>query len=211
MGLGLAISSGIISTDSDTIDMTAPDGVTALSLRSIRIDTAINGGNSGGGLFNKDGKLIGIVNAKKESNTIDNVGYAIPLSIAIGVTENIIDHCEGVENEEIKVCVLGIETSIFSSSAELDTETNQVYIVQKVNVNSLSESSIVNDILQVDDILETIIINNESYQITRYFTLKDLMLTTRVGDTLQFTILRGDQILTTQALILPANCIVSVK
>ena len=211
MGSGLAVTSGIVSADSDTVDLTAPDGVTALSLRAIRVDTAINGGNSGGGLFDKDGNLIGIVNAKIEQMEIDNVGYAIPLSIAIGVTDNILTHCEGVENEEIKVCVLGIETSIFSSEAELNTQTNQISVVQKINVKTISESSVVNGILLVDDILDAIIINSVNYEITRYFTLKDLMLTVRVGDSIQFVITRTEQQITTVELALPLSCVVSVK
>lgn len=211
MGTGLAVTSGIVSVDSDTVDMPAPDGGTALSLRSIRIDTAINGGNSGGGLFDKDGFLIGIVNAKVESAEIDNVAYAIPLSIAIGVTENIIEHCEGVENEEIKLCVLGIETSIYSSRAELDTETKQVFIQQKINVKTITANSVVAGILQIDDILDAVIINGVSNSINRYFTLKDIMLTTRAGDNIQFIITRGGQTVTTQTVILPVSCIVSVK
>lgn len=211
MGSGLAVTSGIVSADSDTVDMTAPDGVTALSLRALRVDTAINGGNSGGGLFDKDGNLIGIVNAKNIEENIANVGYAIPLSIAIGVADNIITHCEGVENEEIKVCVLGIETSIFSSEAELNTQTNQISVVQKINVKTISESSVVNGILLVDDILDAVIINSVNYEITRYFTLKDLMLTARSGDSIQFIITRNGQQITTVELVLPLSCVVSVK
>ena len=51
----------------------------------IQTNAAINSGNSGGGLFDIDGNLVGIVNAKKSSNalsstTVEGMGYAIPIS-----------------------------------------------------------------------------------------------------------------------------------
>ena len=61
-------------------------------MRVIRVDTAVNPGNSGGGLFNSKGELIGIVNAKIISSDVENIGYAIPSSVAINVADNIINH-----------------------------------------------------------------------------------------------------------------------
>ena len=51
--------------------MTGADAQTGLSLRVIRIDAAVNEGNSGGGLFDESGNLIGIVNAKRTGSEID--------------------------------------------------------------------------------------------------------------------------------------------
>ena len=46
----------------------------------IQTDAAINEGNSGGGLFNAAGQLIGIVNAKVSSSGVEGLGFAIPLN-----------------------------------------------------------------------------------------------------------------------------------
>lgn len=46
----------------------------------IQTDAAINSGNSGGGLFNANGQLIGIVNAKVSSSGVEGLGFAIPLN-----------------------------------------------------------------------------------------------------------------------------------
>lgn len=85
---GISVTKGIVSVDNDFIQLSL-DGTTR-EYRSIRIDTPLYSGNSGGGLFNKDGKLIGINNA---GNTEEqNINYAIPLQVVKGVTENILYH-----------------------------------------------------------------------------------------------------------------------
>ena len=71
-GYGISVSSGIVCVDSEYITMTAADGKTSVSFRVIRVDSAVNSGNSGGGLFDKDGNLIGIVNAKISSTNVLN-------------------------------------------------------------------------------------------------------------------------------------------
>jgi len=48
----------------------------------IQVDAAISSGNSGGGLFNANGQLIGIVNAKSMGSGIEGLGFAIPINAA---------------------------------------------------------------------------------------------------------------------------------
>ena len=61
----------------------------------IQTDCAINSGNSGGALFNMYGEVIGITNAKYSGRmgsgtaSIDNIGFAIPISRVIGIVEDI--------------------------------------------------------------------------------------------------------------------------
>ena len=56
----------------------------------IQTDVAINSGNSGGGLFNSAGALIGIVNAKYSSSGIEGLGFAIPANQARAIIESIL-------------------------------------------------------------------------------------------------------------------------
>ena len=63
------------------------DGKTEVSLRVMRVDTAVNSGNSGGGLYNDEGNLIGIVNAKIVYDGVENIGYAISSSVAAAIAE----------------------------------------------------------------------------------------------------------------------------
>ena len=84
-GLGISSTSGVVSVDSEYITMTAADGKTAVAFRVMRVDTAINSGNSGGGMYDDNGNLIGIVNAKIVYDGVENIGYAIPSNGAVSV------------------------------------------------------------------------------------------------------------------------------
>ena len=116
-GGGISATSGVISVQSEYIQMTGADDQTTVQIRVMRVDTAINSGNSGGGLFNANGELIGIVNAKVNFSSIENIGYAIPVSTAVSVAENIIDGAESGYTS-VRKCMLGIETTISESYAK---------------------------------------------------------------------------------------------
>ena len=99
--MGLSATQGVISVDSEYISMTGADGETACTFRVLRTDAAINGGNSGGGLFNSSGEVIGIVNAKFRdvnettgeliyNEVIHGMNFAIPSEIAVSVAKNLI-------------------------------------------------------------------------------------------------------------------------
>ena len=83
---GISVTKGVVSVDNEYITLSI-DG-TKRAYRSIRMDTALYGGNSGGGLFNAEGKLIGICNAG--DSTDQNINYAIPLDIVKGTVGNIL-------------------------------------------------------------------------------------------------------------------------
>lgn len=82
--LGGSVSNGIISALSRKI-MVENQEMTLLQTTA-----AVNPGNSGGGLFNMSGELIGIVNAKSSGEDIEGIGFAIPSDIAKPVIEDII-------------------------------------------------------------------------------------------------------------------------
>ncbi len=71
------------------------------TMRLIKVDAAVNPGNSGGGLYNYDGKLIGIVNGKIADESYDNVGFAIPINIASRIADQIIEQCDGTSAKSI--------------------------------------------------------------------------------------------------------------
>lgn len=72
--LGGSVSKGIISKTARNITI---DGI---KMELMQIDAAVNPGNSGGALFDMDGKLIGIVNAKYSDEGIEGLGFAIPIN-----------------------------------------------------------------------------------------------------------------------------------
>jgi S1-C subfamily serine protease len=200
-GEGISASNGIVSVDSEHITMIAPDDTTEVDYRVMRIDTAVNSGNSGGGLFNSNGQLIGIVNAKIIDEGVENIGYAIPSNIALAVTNNLIDHCYGTNVETVQRCLLGITITISDSTAVIDDETGKLLIRETVTIHEVTKSSVAKGRLQADDILLSISINGNKRSITRQHHVIDYMLDARVGDNVTFEFERNGEILSTTVTI----------
>ena len=83
--LGGTVTEGIISALDRTITI---DGMT---MTLIQTSAAVNPGNSGGGLFNMSGELIGIVNAKQSAEGIEGLGFAIPIDSVYDMLVEIIE------------------------------------------------------------------------------------------------------------------------
>lgn len=198
---GISVTKGIISVTSEYISMTASDGATSVSFRVIRIDTAVNSGNSGGGLFNADGALIGIVNAKVSSDDVENIGYAIPSNVSRAIADNIIDYCYGKECKTVMRGLLGITVSVSAYMTAYDTETGFIVCYEKVSVAEVTAGGLGEKILQKDDIITAIQIEDEIIEITRQYHLIDAMLDVRVGDTVTITVERNGETVTVSTVI----------
>ena len=190
-GLGISSTSGVVSVDSEHITMTAADGRTEVSFRVMRVDTAINSGNSGGGLYDDEGNLIGIVNAKIVYDGVENIGYAIPSNVAVSIAENIIDYCYGTDTERVQRALLGITVSTSDSKAIYNSETGSFTIEETVSVYEVTEGSLADGILQAEDVFVSATLNGETTEIIRQYHIIDMMLDVRVGDVVILNILRG--------------------
>ena len=194
-GEGIAVTSGIISMTSEYIDLSITSGTTS-QYRVIRTDAAINSGNSGGGLFNAKGEVIGIVHARANVSYADNVGYAIPGNLAKAVVENILDNCDGGENRSVLRCLLGIMTTSHDSRAVYDTETGKVYINERVRVAEVIEGGKSVGKFEVEDVIVGVNIAGVEYPVRRAWSVADAMLNARVGDTVTFKVDRGGEEIT---------------
>ena len=105
-----SITSGIVSATSRTISISLDDDSsnsndqqggnswfssqttqsTTVKLNVIQTDAAVSPGNSGGGLFNANGDLIGIVNAKSSDSDSEGLGFAIPANTAVKIAKQLI-------------------------------------------------------------------------------------------------------------------------
>ena len=195
-GLGISSTSGIVSVDSEHITMTAADGKTSVSFRVMRVDTAINSGNSGGGLYDDNGNLIGIVNAKIVYDGVENIGYAIPSNVAASIAENIIHYCYGTNTERVQRAMLGITVSTTDSGAIYDTETGMIRIKETVSVYEVSSGSLADGVLQPDDVLISATLNGNTTEITRQYHIIDMMLDVRANDVVALNILRNGKEMT---------------
>lgn len=188
--MGISASVGIVSVDSEYITMTAADESTTVSFRVMRIDTAVNSGNSGGGLFNDKGELMGIVNAKVSDTSVENIGYAIPSCVAVSVTENILDHCFGTDVERVQRGLLGVTLAVTDSKAVYHEETGKISQVETVAIYSVESTGLAYGVLQAEDVLLSLTLNGKTVQITRRYHVIDAMLDVREGDTVLLTFLR---------------------
>lgn len=84
--LGGTVTNGIVSATEREMQV---NGVT-MSL--IQTNAAVNPGNSGGGMFNMRGELVGIVNAKSSGTGIEGLGFAIPINRALEVSEQLLEY-----------------------------------------------------------------------------------------------------------------------
>ena len=188
---GLSATAGIINVDSEYITMTGADNATTITMRVMRTDAAVNHGNSGGGLYNSKGELIGIVNAKEVSADIDNIGYAIPVNLAVAVADNIIRNCFGTDCESVRRATVGIGVTVQNSRGVYDPETGKISIVETVAVTSVREGALADGKFEVDDVFVRVILDGKSYSVTRRHHLIDLILMADVGDTVEYVVLRG--------------------
>lgn len=83
LGYGQSVTVGYISAKDREVDVS--DGYNSKKMILLQTDAAINPGNSGGALLNVDGEVIGINTVKYASNEVEGMGYAIPISRAIPI------------------------------------------------------------------------------------------------------------------------------
>lgn len=192
VGKGISVTDGIVSVESEIIRVDTESGTTKEN-RVMRIDAPVNEGNSGGGLFNRDGALIGIVSAKTTEVGVENIAYAIPLSIALGVADNIIDNCDGSLTTAPLVPTIGATLQASDSYAYYDKEWDAVRIREEVVISEVQINSYASRRgLKQGDVLHSFSINGgEEIVITRTFTLIDALLTCRPGDVLTLTYSRA--------------------
>lgn len=186
-GAGIAVTSGVISVESEYISMSATNGSGTVDYRVMRTDAAINHGNSGGALFNAEGQLIGITNAKSVEEDVDNMGYALPSTQVKNLCDNIL------ANDAVKVARLGITVEKTASSAYYDEQgklrTQETFCVSLSS--SISIGSAAYGKLRTGDVIKEIKINDgETKVLKRQYQLNDALLTVRKGDTVYLTILR---------------------
>lgn len=92
LGYGQSVTVGYVSAKDREIS--ASEGTSSSSantIKAIQTDAAINPGNSGGALINMRGEVIGINSAKIASSTVEGIGYAIPISVANPIIEELMN------------------------------------------------------------------------------------------------------------------------
>src|SRR5699024_8209876 len=109
LGEGQSVTVGYISALNKEVDI---EGMTK---NLIKVDAAINPGNSGGALLDMNGNVIGINEAKLASTEIEGVGYAIPISYAKDIIDDLMTKTTKVAVDEDEQGYLGVQIQNINS------------------------------------------------------------------------------------------------
>lgn len=111
LGYGQSVTVGYISALNREVEI---EGV---NLKLIQTDAAINPGNSGGALLNSKGEVIGINSVKYVDESVESIGYAIPISDAIPIINNLMNRTTLVEKDRAYLGVSGKDvTDVYSQA-----------------------------------------------------------------------------------------------
>lgn len=178
--LQFSVTSGIVSVQSEYIMTEYSE-----SVRVFRTDTALNGGNSGGGMFNEDGELIGIADAKSSDTSDDNVCYAIPAIVAVNIADNII------ATEGGSRLLLGITITSDAMTTQED-ENGIIRTYYNVVVKEVSQNSLASGKIQAGDVIKSVQINDGAVvEVNAIYHITEHMFNVRVGDTITINIERN--------------------
>ena len=157
----------------------------------------MNPGNSGGGLFNGKGELIGIVNAKSSGTDVEGLGFAIPIDSAKQIIMDLIDlgYVSGRPYLGISMQNISIRTTSNSgnngSFFPFGSYGSYGY-VNRVQVVGIEEGSAAEQAgMQVNDI----IVSLGGTEINGSSDLSTLLYEYKVGDTVTITVQRGTELL----------------
>ena len=181
-----SVTSGIVSVESEYITTDSSENV-----RVYRTDAALNSGNSGGGMFNEYGELMGISDAKSADTTDDNICYAIPASLAIAVADNIIE--TGGQR-----FLMGVQMKLTDMNTYVDEE-GIIRSVYTYSVLSVDKDSAAYGKVEEGDVMVSVAINDEEgVKIDTSFRAQEYLMNARVGDTVNLTVLRNGETVTIQ-------------
>ena len=90
LGYGQSVTMGVISAIDRVVTVSDSSSGTGYTAELIQTDAAINPGNSGGALLNSRGEVIGINSVKYADTDVEGIGYAIPISTAAPIIEELI-------------------------------------------------------------------------------------------------------------------------
>lgn len=177
LGKGTASSNGIISALNREVT------IDKYTMTLILTNAEINNGNSGGGLFDLNGNLVGIVNAKSSSSalysntaTIEGIGYAIPANTVKKITDDLLENGY-VKNRP----TLGV--SIYTS------DYNEYYGIEGLVISDVMENGAAAKAgLQAGDIIKAL----DGVELTDFSQLAKLLDDYNVGDTVTLDVVRNN-------------------
>ena len=184
LGYGQSVTTGIVSATNRTLDSEDSSEASYDGISLIQTDAAINPGNSGGALLNMNGELIGINEAKYSSTQVEGMGFAIPISKAEPILQNLMNLTTRYKVSDDKAAYIGI------NMADVSADVSQNYgIPTGVCIRSVVDGSPAADAgFKKGDVITTF----DGRSISNAKGLKETLTYYAAGETVDVTVQRAD-------------------
>ena len=172
--LGGTVTDGIISATARSIT------ISGQNMTLLQTNAAVNPGNSGGGLFNMAGQLIGVVNAKCSQDDVEGLGFAIPVDTAYDVIDQLIKYgyVRGVVDAGLSLYDI-TSSNIMTAWRYFNSTNVGVYVVESAHT----------DEVKYGDLLYAI----DGVQVRSSEEVEALLSTYEIGDTVELTLIRAEK------------------
>ena len=181
--LGGTVTGGMISALNRSVTIQSTNSTNTMSL--IQMDASVSPGNSGGGLFNMNGELVGIVNAKSSSSDAEGLGFAIPINDAIKVAQELLENGYVTGRPYLGITYLAVTDA--QTAQQLGVNAYGVYIVDVTKGGPADQAG-----LKAGDRIVSV----DGSEIAAKDDLGTLMQKHTAGDTLAITVARDGQMQT---------------
>lgn len=178
-------TNGIISALAREVEI---EGVV---MNLLQTNAAVNPGNSGGGLFNMSGELIGVVNAKSSGTGIEGLGFAIPSNDALETATAIIENGGSVTTPaNVKIGVSIVTISTYEEAREYGVNAYGVYV-------DVLEEGYNDDVLKSGDRIIAV----DGQEIAKGDDVVQIVRSAEAGDKLEFIVYRNGRVKTVEVTV----------
>lgn len=180
LGYGQSVTVGYIGAKDRQVATETKGSSSASTMKLLQTDAAINPGNSGGALLNLNGEVIGINSVKYASTDVEGMGYAIPISSAIPIINDLMNR---EVLEETEKGYLGISGADITEDNNIYNMPTGVYVAEVAEGSAAEEGG-----MKVGDIIVKI---NDT-EVTSINSVQEKVNNTKVGTKITVIVKRSD-------------------
>lgn len=182
LGYGQSVTTGCISALNREVSISDSASNTNYTAELIQTDAAINPGNSGGALLNATGEVIGINSVKYSDTDVEGIGYAIPISTAMPIIEDLITKEKVSESDSAFLGIAGVDVTDDVSMTY--SMPNGVYVAQVTQGSAAERAGIKKG---------DIITGFDGREITSMEELSTRLQYYKAGETVELTLQRASE------------------
>lgn len=182
LGYGQSVTTGCISALNREVTVSDSESGTNYTADLIQTDAAINPGNSGGALLNAAGEVIGINSVKYADTDVEGIGYAIPISTAMPIIEELIETGEVDRSNSAYLGIVGVDVT--NDVSETYGMPTGVFVAQVAEGSAAEQAGV-----RHRDIITTF----DGYSVASMEELSMRLQNYRSGDTVEVIVQRASE------------------